>query len=84
MNYVFQIRSGQPYNLTVGGDPAHISGNNGSVSGYSRPNVKGIRTREAAARLASVSGRPIRAIVSSIQRPLRFRRTRSAIWDVVF
>jgi hypothetical protein len=41
MNYVFQIRSGQPYNLTVGGDPAHISGNNGSVSGYSRPNVVG-------------------------------------------
>jgi len=40
-NYLFQIRSGQPFNLNVGGDPAFISGNNGSVSGYSRPNVVG-------------------------------------------
>lgn len=40
-NYLFQIRSGQPYNLNVGGDPANISGNNGSVANYSRPNVVG-------------------------------------------
>lgn len=40
-NYLFQTRSGQPYNLNVNGDPAFISGNNGSVSGYSRPNVVG-------------------------------------------
>ena len=40
-NYLFQIRSGQPYNLNVGGDPAFISGNNGSVASYSRPNVVG-------------------------------------------
>jgi Carboxypeptidase regulatory-like domain len=40
-NYLFQIRSGQPFNLNVGGDPANISGNNGTVSGYSRPNVVG-------------------------------------------
>ena len=40
-NYVFQIRSGQPYNLNVGGDPANISGNNGSVASYARPNVIG-------------------------------------------
>jgi len=40
-NYLFQIRSGQPYNLNVGGDPANISGNNGSVTGYSRPDVIG-------------------------------------------
>lgn len=38
-NYVFQIRSGQPFNLNVGGDVANISGNNGTVSNYSRPNV---------------------------------------------
>jgi len=40
-NYLFQIRSGQPYNLNVGGDPANISGNNGSVASYARPNVIG-------------------------------------------
>jgi hypothetical protein len=40
-NYLFQIRSGQPFNLNVGGDPANISGNNGTVSGYARPNVVG-------------------------------------------
>ena len=38
-NYVFQARSGQPYNLNVGGDVANISGDNGSVASYSRPNV---------------------------------------------
>jgi hypothetical protein len=38
-NYLFQIRSGQPYNLNVGGDPANISGDNGSVASYSRPNI---------------------------------------------
>lgn len=38
-NYVFQARSGQPYNLNVGGDVANISGDNGTISGYSRPNV---------------------------------------------
>jgi len=40
-NYLFQKRSGQPFNLNVGGDPAFISGNNGSVANYSRPNVVG-------------------------------------------
>jgi len=40
-NYLFQARSGQPYNLNVGGDVANISGDNGSVTGYSRPNVVG-------------------------------------------
>jgi hypothetical protein len=40
-NYVFQARSGQAYNLNVGGDPANISGDNGSVTSYSRPNVIG-------------------------------------------
>ena len=38
-NYLFQIRSGQPYNLNVGGDPANLSGNNGSIASYSRPNI---------------------------------------------
>jgi hypothetical protein len=40
-NYIFQIRSGQPVNLNVGGDPAGISGINalGGTTGYSRPNV---------------------------------------------
>ena len=41
-NYLFQARSGQPYNLNVGGDVANISGDNGSVTGYSRPNVVGL------------------------------------------
>lgn len=40
-NFVFQARSGQPYNLNVGGDVANISGDNGSIAGYSRPNVTG-------------------------------------------
>jgi hypothetical protein len=40
-NYLFQARSGQPYNLNVGGDVANISGDNGSVTSYSRPNVVG-------------------------------------------
>jgi hypothetical protein len=40
-NYLFQIRSGQRYNLNVGGDVANISGSNGSVTGYARPNVIG-------------------------------------------
>ena len=41
LNYLFQVRSGQPYNLNVGGDPANISGDLGSITGYSRPNVIG-------------------------------------------
>ena len=40
-NYVFFASRGQPYNLAVSGDVANISGNNGSVSGYSRPNLVG-------------------------------------------
>jgi hypothetical protein len=40
-NYIFQARSGQPFNLNVGGDPANISGLVGSVSGYGRPNLIG-------------------------------------------
>jgi hypothetical protein len=39
VNYIFQARSGQPFNLNVGGDPANISGSIGSVTGYSRPNL---------------------------------------------
>jgi hypothetical protein len=38
-NYLFQARSGQAYNLSVGGDLSNISGDNGSVTGYSRPNT---------------------------------------------
>lgn len=40
-NYIFQARSGQPFNLNVSGDPANISGSGavGTVSGYSRPNL---------------------------------------------
>jgi hypothetical protein len=38
-NYIFQIRSGQPFNLNVGGDPAHIAGTQGTFNSYSRPNV---------------------------------------------
>lgn len=41
VNYLFQARSGQPYNLSVGGDVANNSGDNGTVSGYSRPNLVG-------------------------------------------
>ena len=40
-NYVFLARSGAPYNLTVNGDIANISGNGGTVSGYGRPNLVG-------------------------------------------
>jgi hypothetical protein len=39
VNYIFQARAGQPFNLNVGGDPALISGSIGSVTGYSRPNL---------------------------------------------
>ncbi len=40
-NYIFQTRSGQPFNLNVPGDPAAISGDpaSGSVNSYSRPNL---------------------------------------------
>ena len=39
-NYIFQARSGQPFNLNVSGDPASISGVNfGALTGYGRPNV---------------------------------------------
>jgi hypothetical protein len=41
VNYIFQARSGQPFNLNVGGDPANISGSIGSVTGYARPNLVG-------------------------------------------
>ncbi|HEV2964162.1 MAG TPA: carboxypeptidase-like regulatory domain-containing protein [Candidatus Angelobacter sp.] len=41
-NYIFQARSGQPFNLNVNGDPASISGVNfGTLSGYARPNLIG-------------------------------------------
>jgi hypothetical protein len=40
-NYVFLARKGAPFNLAVGGDVATISGSNGSVTGYSRPNLVG-------------------------------------------
>ena len=40
-NYLVLMHSGQPYNLNVGGDVANISGDNGSVTSYSRPNVIG-------------------------------------------
>jgi hypothetical protein len=39
-NYLFQVRSGQPFNLNVGGDPAHISGvSSSTISGYARPDL---------------------------------------------
>lgn len=41
VSYVFLSYTGQNYNLSVNGDPANISGDNGTVSGYSRPNVVG-------------------------------------------
>jgi len=40
-NFLVLMHSGQPYNLGVGGDVANISGDNGSVTGYSRPKVIG-------------------------------------------
>ncbi len=39
VDYLVLMHSGQPYNLGVGGDVANISGDNGSVTSYSRPNV---------------------------------------------
>jgi hypothetical protein len=39
LNYIFQARTGQPFNLNVGGDPANISGSIGGISGYARPNL---------------------------------------------
>jgi hypothetical protein len=39
VNYIFQARTGQPFNLNVSGDPANISGSIGSVTGYARPNL---------------------------------------------
>lgn len=44
-NFIFMDRSGQPYGLNVNGDVANISGDNGTVSGYSRPNVVGNPTQ---------------------------------------
>src|SRR5262249_14962913 len=40
-NYIFQTRSGQPFNLNVNGDPAAITGDSsfGTVTNYSRPNL---------------------------------------------
>jgi hypothetical protein len=40
-DYLVLMHSGQPFNLNVGGDVANISGDNGSVTSYSRPNVIG-------------------------------------------
>ncbi|MDQ2899591.1 MAG: TonB-dependent receptor [Acidobacteriota bacterium] len=53
-NYVFLARSGQPYNLTVTGDVANISGNGGTLSGYARPNLIGDPRASCMARGASV------------------------------
>jgi hypothetical protein len=39
VNGIFQARTGQPFNLNVGGDPANLSGSIGSISGYARPNL---------------------------------------------
>lgn len=41
VGYIFTSHTGQDYNLSVDGDPANISGDNGFLSGYSRPNVIG-------------------------------------------
>jgi len=42
-NYIFQARSGQPYGLTVAGDPANLKGSGGigsnSPADYARPNI---------------------------------------------
>ncbi len=40
-NFIFQARSGQPFNINVGGDPANIGGSIGGFTGYSRPDVVG-------------------------------------------
>lgn len=38
-NTILQFRSGQPFNLYVGGDPANIEGSLNSISNYARPNL---------------------------------------------
>jgi hypothetical protein len=39
MNYIFQIRSGQPYNLQVTGDLANLKGGAPNIGNYLRPNI---------------------------------------------
>jgi hypothetical protein len=39
-NYIFQARSGQPFNLVATGDPANLRGSSPAATGdYSRPNI---------------------------------------------
>ncbi len=39
MNYIFQGRSGQPYNLVVTGDVANLKGSAPNIGNYARPNL---------------------------------------------
>jgi hypothetical protein len=39
LNYIFQARSGQPYNLTVSGDVANLRGSAPNIGNYARPNL---------------------------------------------
>jgi hypothetical protein len=38
-NYIFQMRSGQPYNLQVTGDVANLKGSAPNIGNYARPNL---------------------------------------------
>ncbi|HKN36499.1 MAG TPA: hypothetical protein VJX16_24930 [Terriglobales bacterium] len=38
-NYIFQIRSGQPYSLQVTGDVANLKGSAPNIGNYARPNI---------------------------------------------
>ncbi len=40
-NYIFQARSGQPYNLQVSGDVANLRGSAPNIGTYARPNIVG-------------------------------------------
>jgi hypothetical protein len=41
LNYIMQVRSGQPYNLQVTGDVANLKGSAANIGTYARPNIIG-------------------------------------------
>ena len=41
LNSIVQVRSGQPFNVGVGGDVANIGGTGPAISNYERPNLIG-------------------------------------------
>ena len=41
LNYIMQVRSGQPYNLQVTGDVANLKGSAANIGTYARPNIVG-------------------------------------------